>query len=446
MKANLLIVEDDKDMCLMLKEGIEAQGYKCTYVHNGLDAKNLIQKTPFDIVITDYNIPELNGIQLCKFLSEEHPKIAVIVITAFGTVDTAVEALRSGAYDFISKPFDMETVFHTLKRTNDYLDLSYKVESFQEAQKNSFEGIIGQSRVILSLIEKIKVFANTETSVLITGESGTGKEVIAKAIHNLSPRRESPFIAINCSALSAPLLESELFGHVQGAFTDAKKSRMGLFQKAEGGTLLLDEIGDMPLVLQAKLLRALEERKVRPVGSDKSFDFNARILSATNCDLNEAIENKTFREDLYYRINVIELKAPPLRERSQDIVLLAYSFIKTFCAKYSKKELNISKKTHALISSYPWPGNVRELKNSLEHAVIVCQSDSIVPADLPSRVVGVTEENVDEKTPLSTVERNHILKVYRSTGENKEETAKILDVSKRTLYRRLDEYSSNGFL
>ena len=446
MKAHILIVEDDKDMCLMLKESIEVNGYHCSYIHSGLEAKKLIDANSYDIVITDYNIPEMNGIQLCKHISEHHPKIAVIVITAFGTMDTAVEALRNGAYDFISKPFDLETILHTLKRTSDFLDLSIKIKSFQEAESHSFEGIIGQSKCILSLIDKIKVFAQTDTSILISGESGTGKEVIARAIHNSSPRKNSPFIPINCSALSETLLESELFGHVQGAFTDAKSNRKGLFQNAGDGTIFLDEIGDMPIKLQAKLLRALEERKVRPVGSDKSYDFNARILSATNCDLAEAIENKTFREDLYYRINVIELKVPPLRERSQDIILLAQSFINSFCVKYSKRTLNISKKTHEIINGYPWPGNVRELKNSLEHAVIVCQNDSISPSDLPSRITNEFVENIDDKTPLSVVERNHILKVFNSTGGNKEESARILKMSKRTLYRRLEEYSKSGFL
>ena len=446
MKANILIVEDETDMCLMLKEGIESQGYSCQYVQSGTNALAIIEETPFDIVITDYNIPGMNGIDLCKYISTKHPKCVVIVITAFGTMETAVEALRNGAYDFISKPFDMFTIFNTLKRTTDFLDLSYRVKSLEAVHDNTFEGIIGQSRTLSALIENVKVFAQTDTSILITGESGTGKELFAKALHNRSDRKELPFVAINCSALSENLLESELFGHIQGAYTDAKKSRQGLFQKAAGGTIFLDEIGDMPLNLQAKLLRALEERKVRPLGSDITYDFDARIVSATNCNLQEAIQNNKFREDLYYRINVIELKIPPLRERFQDIVILTQNFLKIFCAKYSKKLLGISKGTHDLINKYSWPGNIRELKNSIEHAVIVCQGDNISPGNLPDRICSELYQPENENTPLHIVEQNHILRVFQSKGGNKEETARTLEVSKRTLYRRLDEYSKKGLI
>ena len=446
MIANILIVEDDQDMCLMLKEGIESKGHSCSYAVNGHDALEKFTNAPYDIVITDLNIPGINGIELCKNILEINSRTPVIVITAFGTMDTAVEALRSGAYDFISKPFDMETIFHTLKRTVEYLDLSNEVETYRNANENSFEGIIGNSQVLNSLIANIKIFAQTDAAILISGESGTGKELIARALHKCSPRADKPFVAINCSALAENLLESELFGHVQGAYTDAKKSRRGLFQKATEGTIFLDEIGDMPVKLQAKLLRALEEKRTRPVGSDKSFELDARVICATNRDLKELIENNLFREDLYYRINVLEMNVPSLRERQSDILLLAQNFINVFCAKYSKQNLSLSRHALDLINSYRWPGNVRELKNSIEHAVIVCQGEKITPSDLPERVHGEAYSKEDLNTPLSVIERNHILKIYKSTDNNKDETAKILELSKRTLYRRLEEYSKQGYI
>ena len=256
--------------------------------------------------------------------------------------------------------------------------------------------------------------------------------------------KNKPFVAVNCSALSENLLASELFGHVQGAFTDAKKNRQGLFLKAEGGTIFLDEIGDMPMNLQVKLLRALEERKVRPVGSDVSIEFDARVITATNVDMQQAMEEKRFREDLYYRINVIELKIPPLRERQTDIILLTKSFIKLFCAKYSKSELELSKKAYNSILSYSWPGNIRELKNAVEHAVIICQDNLIQASDLPSRIFETKPLEYNDSMPLHLVERNHILSVYKNSGYNKEETANRLQISKRTLYRRLSEFEDNG--
>ncbi len=449
MTGHILIVDDDREMCTMLESGLTHQGFSVKWKMSGEEAFELLMAESFDVVMTDLKMSGMGGIELAKRVAENRPDVPVVVITAFGSLDTAVSALRAGAYDFVSKPIDIDTLALVLDRAVKHRHLLEQVNRLSKTLEESqrFDEIIGASAPMKRVYELIERISDLESSVLVTGESGTGKELVARSLHNRSPRGKGPFIAVNCAAMPETLLESELFGHTSGAFTNAKGAREGLFVQANKGTLFLDEIGDMPLPLQPKILRAIEQRMVRPIGGNKEIPFDVRILAATNHDLESAVEDGKFREDLFYRLNVIQIDLPPLRARGRDILLLAQRFIEHFAAVTGKKVTGPASPAAEKLLNYPWPGNVRELRNCMERAVALTQFDKIVVEDLPEKVRGYTSSRMvvetNDPTELATmeeVERQYIEYVLRVTGGNKTHAAQLLGLDRKTLYRKLERY------
>ncbi len=441
----VLVVDDDRSMCTLMISSLKRRGYDARACHSGDEAVNAIEHDAVDAVVTDLNMRGMSGIALCERILARRPEVPVIVITAFGSLDTAVSAIRAGAYDFLTKPFEMEALHLALDRALAHRALQVEVRRLREQVRRepSFDEIIGQSPKMRALFEWIERTAPTDASTLITGESGTGKELVAKALHRKSARSKGPFVAINCAALPEALLESELFGHRRGAFTDAHSERTGLFAQAHGGTLFLDEIGDLPVGLQPKLLRALQERRIRPVGSDTEVEIDIRLISATHRDLPKMVEKGTYRDDLYWRIDVVRLELPPLRERGGDILLLAQHFLDEYAARSSKGVHGLSEAAARRFLDYPWPGNVRELQNAIERAVAICQYDTIGLDDLPQRVQSVTASTVPDIgsfRPMDEVERLYVQKVLDSVQGNKREAAKILGFDRKTLYRKLQKW------
>jgi two-component system response regulator HydG len=454
MTARVLVVDDDKEMCRLLEITLGKKGYTVDARTTAPEAFDLLTATDYDVVVSDLNMKGMSGLELCERIAQNRPDIPVVVITAFGTFETAVAAIRAGAYDFITKPFEVDVLELTLRRAVQHRVLREEVKRLRRAvedRERGFEDLIGQSPAMLSVKELVQRVAETDTSVLITGESGTGKEVVARALHQRSRRSEGPFVAINCAAMPEALLESELFGHEKGAFTDAKAKTPGLFVQATGGTLFLDEIGDMPLGLQPKLLRALQERKVRPVGGGGEIGFDARIIAATNRDLETAVDEKRFREDLYYRINVIHVQLPPLRARGNDVLLLAQAFLQQLATQSGKNVVGLSTAAAEKILSYHWPGNVRELSNCVERAVALTQFDQLQVEDLPEKVrdyrqshIIVASEDASDLVPMEEVERRYVLRVLQAVGGNKTMAAQILGFDRKTLYRKLERYGVTG--
>ena len=449
MTARVLIVEDDPQMGSMLVLGLQSRGYLPALCKAAHDALALLAVEDFDVVLTDLNMPGMTGIALCERIVGNRPDVPVVVLTAFGSLETAVAAIRAGAYDFVTKPLEIDALKIVLDRTVAHRTLDQEVRRLRQvvAGLSPHDEVVGSSAAITKVYALIDRVADSESSVLITGESGTGKEVAARALHRRSRRRDGPFVAINCAAVPEALLESELFGHVKGAFTDAKSARVGLFVQASGGTLLLDEIGELPLGLQPKLLRALQERKVRPVGASDEVAFDARVISATNRDLEVAVERRAFREDLLYRINVIGLALPPLRERSADILMLAQRFLGQLAARAGKKITGFTTEAASMLVSCAWPGNVRELQNCIERAVALSAFDQILPDDLPDKVrlyrpqpEAPAEPGVELLT-LEEVERRHILRVLEAVGGSRILAARALKVDRKTLYRKLERWA-----
>lgn len=449
MNGRIYIVDDDQSMCEFLQADLRRRGADVTWSLSAESAVNDILNGDFDVVLTDLNMPGMNGIELCARIAANRPDIPIIVLTAFGSLDTAIAAIRAGAYDFVTKPVDSDLLSIVLQRALKHRALEDHVKKLSATVK-LYEGrheIIGDSRPIRELLDQLARIAAVDASVLITGESGTGKELVARALHKQSNRAEGPFIAINCSALPETLLESELFGHKKGAFTDAKTDRKGLFVEAHGGTLFLDEIGDIPITLQPKLLRALEERRIRPLGGNEHVDINVRILAATNRDLEADIEEKTFRQDLYFRLNVIQLDVPPLRLRGNDVLVLAQHFIDLYAQQMKKEIKGLLKITAQKLMAYDWPGNVRELKNAMERAVVLCQHDKISVDDLPEKIRSYSPANLstptfdpEELLPLEELERRYISHVLNKVSGNKSVAAKVLGLDRKTLYRKLNKY------
>ena len=448
MKGHILIIEDDQDMGEMLDMGLSRRGFTSHSLLTGQAGIAAIPGDMPDAVLTDINLPDINGIQVCREVAEKWPEIPVIMMTAFGSLDTAIEAIRAGAYDFITKPLDMDLLALTLLRAVDHKNLKRQVQILSEKieRSHSFPELIGESPIMREFFARLQRLADAETSVLITGESGSGKEITARALHQYSRRKDKPFVAINCSALPENLLESELFGHVKGAFTNAWQDRTGLLLEASGGTLFLDEIGDIPLSLQPKLLRALEERRVRPVGGNKEKDFDVRILAATNMDIEAAVAEGRFREDLYYRLNVIKVAIPPLRQRGTDILLLAHKFITAVAEKLDKKVTGLADSTVKRLLGYQWPGNVRELRNAMEHGVVMTLFERIVPEDLPQKIQDHTDRTLfwqtTEPTELISLEemtQRYIAYILKTTKGNQTLASEILMIDRKTLYRRLQK-------
>ncbi|AKV01558.1 Response regulator of zinc sigma-54-dependent two-component system [Labilithrix luteola] len=453
MKGQVLVVDDEQETCDLLEMGLVRHGFKVTTSTNAQRALELVAGQDFDVVLTDLSMPEMSGLDLCERVLGTRPNMPVVVITGQGSLETAIGAIRVGAYDFITKPVDPKLLFLSVSRAVQHRRLQDEVKRLRQAvaEGDAESQIVGQSSAMRRVYELISRVGESDASVLIHGETGTGKELIARGIHARSRRKDGPFVAINCAAVPHSLLESELFGHARGAFTDAKAQRTGLFVQASGGTLFLDEIGELPLDVQPKLLRALQERKVRPVGANHEIPFDARIVAATNRNLEDEVYEKRFREDLYYRINVVKIDVPPLRERGGDVLHLAQHFLKQFAQRNDKPTLELSTTGAEKLMAYNWPGNVRELENCMEHAVALARFDQITVEDLPEKIRAyraerfvVAANDPTEIVTMDELERRYILRVLSLVGGNKSRAAQVLGFDRRTLYRKLERYGAAG--
>jgi DNA-binding NtrC family response regulator len=452
VRERILIVDDDRDLCELLSERLAALGYRVTWRLSAHEAAELIDQHDFDVILMDINIEGASGLELCARLRQNRPSTLVIMITAFGNMSAAVAAIRAGAYDFIDKPVDLGVLEHAIARASGVRSLREQLERLKRWHVPTATGLgtlIGTSRAMSGANDLIRRVAPFDTTVLLSGESGTGKEVVARALHDVSARSAMQFVGINCAAMPGELLESELFGHVRGAFTDAKNGRQGLFSQASGGTLLLDEIGEMPLEMQPKLLRVLQERCVRPVGANESFPVDVRIIAATNKDLEALVEQGRFREDLFYRLNVIQIHLPPLRARGNDILLLAEHFAKRFARQSGKTFAGIAPEAQRKLLDFDWPGNVRQLENSMQRAIALIRGEQIEVADLPDRVVegkrsvaGADDVDLENVPKLDQIERLQLELALRRFKGNKTRAAKALGIDRRTLYRKLDRYDA----
>jgi two-component system, NtrC family, response regulator HydG len=444
--ATILIVDDEEETAALLRDLLERRRYRAVAVSSGSECLEYLRSGIADVVITDVQMPGMSGLDLCRELHVRHPDLLAIVLTGVADLENAIGAIRSGAYDFITKPVKTDVLEIAIKRALDHLAVRREVTRLRLDPAIAVNGIIGTSPAIRAMIELTRRAATSAATVLVTGESGTGKELVARALHQSSSRANAPFVALNCGAVPAPLLESELFGHVRGAFTDAKHSRAGLFVQAGAGTLFLDEISEMPLDVQAKLLRALQERKLRPVGADDEHPFACRIVAATNRDLEQEVAGKRFREDLFYRIDVVVIPVPPLRERGEDVIELARLFLARAIERSRRAPLDLSPSVAQRLTEYDWPGNVRELENSIERAVAIARGPMLEVADLPVKIAKFAPTNVviatdtpEEMVTLAELQRSYVRSVLAAARGNKSHAAKLLGIDRRSLYRRLEE-------
>ena len=445
-QPRLLVVDDQVSMTRWLCSDLQGRGFTTEASNSPEEIVDQLPQLNFDLVLTDVRMPRISGLELCREITARRPDIPVIVMTAFGDMEAAIEAMRAGAYDFITKPLEVDLLEIALQRAVDHRRLQMQLEKLEkQMQESSRAGVlVGESPIMLDLIGQIERAGPSGAAILITGESGTGKELVARALHDSSARKAKPFIAVNCAALPEALIESELFGHAKGAFTDARDARKGLFAQADGGTLFLDEIGDLPLNLQAKLLRVLEQQTIRPIGSDQEQAIDVRVLSATHQDLEAKVEREEFRQDLYYRLNVIEIEVPPLRARGNDVLLLAHTFLQQFAEKSGKAVVGIAEPAATKLLDYDWPGNVRELRNVLERAVTMTQYDRVIVDDLPARVQQFTRnefvfgsEDPSNLVSLAELEQRYIVHVLQMVGNNRTRAARLLGLDRKTLYRKL---------
>lgn len=442
----ILIVDDDKNVCSAISRLLHLSGYSSLEAGNGEEALRIMKTEVFDIALLDIYMPGMNGIELLKRIKDEYPGIEVIMITGGGTIETAVEAMKLGAFDYIQKPLATDHLLLLIDRIIEKRELLVEnVYLVNELGKRyHFDNIVGQSPQMLKLFEEVKRVSGTNATVLITGESGTGKELIASTIHYSSLRKTKPFIKLSCAALSPGTIESELFGHEKGAFTSAISKRSGRFEMADGGTFFLDEIGDMPLETQVKLLRVLDSQEFERVGGNETLKVNIRLISATNRDLKKLVYEKKFREDLFYRLNVILIHNPPLRERKRDIELLARHFLHKYAIETSKKIDKISSSAMALLHDYSWPGNVRELENAIERAVVFCQKRVIRPEDLPEQIRDKIEPSgVTMRLPyknLALAEKTLITSAIKEVNGNLKKASDILGISRGTLYSKMEKH------
>ncbi len=449
MSGNILIIEDDRNTKEGLKKFLQAEKYHVVAFENGQEAIKYLRQNKIDIILADMKMPGMNGMEILKKSQEISPSTFVIILTAYGTVENAVEAMKSGAYDYITKPLNLDKLSIVIQRALSYRKLKEDYELLKKEinERYSFENIIGQSKKMRHIFDMILQVAPSRATVLIQGESGTGKELIAKAIHHKSDRKDKNFIAVQCSTLSKGVLESELFGHEKGAFTGAIESRQGRFELANGGTLFLDEISEIPPSVQVKLLRILEERQFERVGGSKTITVDTRILAATNQNLEKLVKENKFREDLFWRLNVVRIDIPPLRERREDIPLLVHFFIKESSKANKKKTEGISSKALTILQNYDWYGNVRELKNVIESIVVLSQKGIIGVKELPSYVKELNSEetiNIKSHMSLDEVEKVVINYALKKAGGNKSKAAEILGINRRTLYRKLSTHSMGG--
>lgn len=453
-RNTILIIDDEANMRDMLSVSLRKEGYQVATAANGQEGLEFAASTPFDFVLCDLKMPVMDGLQFLEAVKSKEISSTIIMMSAFATVDTAVKAMKNGAYDFITKPFKMDEILCILQKgaerillKNENQQLRHKLLELERGR--GFEAIIGESQAIKRVIELARRVAGHDTSVLITGESGTGKELIARGIHQVSSRGEGPFVSINCGAIPENLLESEFFGYVKGAFTGAVADKKGLFEEANEGTLFLDELAELPVGLQVKLLRVLQEREVRPLGASRSRKIDVRVLAATAKDLVKAVAQGSFRQDLLFRINVVELKIPSLRERSGDIPLLITSFLATESAKMNLQIHGITQEALAVLCDYHWPGNVRELKNALEHAMIFSENGWITPTTIPAGVSkkskadarNILADTLSIKEGKALYERYLIEKALMKAKGNKSYAAELLEISYPSLLGKIKEYN-----
>ena len=447
----MLVVEDDAAMLELLREALDEDGYDVQVASGGRAGVERVKAGGIDLVVSDVKMPDLDGLDMLREIKAVEPSPYVITITAFGSIDTAIRAVKLGAFDYITKPFEIEQLLRAVEKALGERALRSEVARLRDEVERSyrFENIVGRSSVMQEIFGMVRRLAGSSASVLITGDSGTGKELIARSLHFTSPRKNRPFVPLNCAAIPDALLESELFGHKRGAFTDARTDRAGIFLEADGGTIFLDEIAELSPALQAKLLRVLQDREIRPLGASGSEKVDVRVIAATNRDLERRLKEGSFREDLYYRLNVIHIHLPPLRERSEDILPLVEHFLAGFVARSGKAITGFEEPAKKALLSYGWPGNVRELENVIERAIALAEGNVIRLEDLP---ITVRERKMSEADSLAgalsrgmtldELEREYILRVVRAEGGNKTRAAQRLGLDRKTLYRKLEEYAT----
>jgi two-component system response regulator AtoC len=446
MSGRVLLVDDDSAMGEMVGDRLARRGFEAICCCSAEEALARLGAEDFDVLVTDVMMPGASGLELCVRAAELRPALPILIVTAFGSVETVVSAIRAGAHDFLHKPFEVEELVLRIDAAMRHRTLREELNRLRDAtaRGEGFGELLGESAPMLRLRELLTKVANAEGSILLSGETGTGKDVVARTLHARSGRRDGPFVALDCGAIPPNLLESELFGHARGAFTDARTERRGLCAQAHGGTLFLDEVGELPLALQPKLLRVLQERRVRPVGSDTEQPFDARVIAATNRDLEEAVERGSFRSDLFWRLAVFDVSLPPLRMRGNDVLLLAQRFVERFAELAGKQVVGISTPAAQRLLAYPWPGNVRELQNCIERAVALTGFDRIVVDDLPARVSSfrpgtalIASDDPAELVPLEEIERRYIQRVLQANAGNKTLAARTLGIDRKTLQRKL---------
>lgn len=450
-KKRILVIDDEEAMRHVLTSMLAKEGYLVKTCANGDEGMKALDDEVFDILLCDIRMPGMDGLSFFRGIKKKGHQLPVIIMSAYGTIDTAVEAIKEGAYDYISKPFRQDEIILTLRKAEEREKLARENMRLREAveKRYSFSSIIGKGPRMQEVFNAIRKVADVKSTVLLTGESGTGKELVARAIHYNSIRKDEPFIAVNCGAIPENLIESELFGHVKGAFTDAVKTRKGLFEEADGGTLFLDEIGELPLALQVKLLRVLQEGEIARVGSATIIKVDVRIITATTKALAEEVKEGRFRDDLFYRLNVFSLKLPPLRERNEDIPMLVDHFINKYREKLDINIIGIDRDALELTINYYWPGNVRELENAIERAIVMSEGEKITVNDLPAElkagggapVVHIEEDNLSIKKNNRNLEERLIRKALAETGGNRTKAAKLLEISHRALIYKIKDYN-----
>ncbi|MGE0824753.1 MAG: sigma-54-dependent transcriptional regulator [Candidatus Binatia bacterium] len=445
--ARILVLDDEREMGAFLVDLLNEEGYTADAYQRGTDVLGALEKEGADLLITDLVMDGMKGTEVLRAAKLRDPALAVLMITAFGTIESAVEAMRSGAFYYLTKPFKSADLLFFVEKALEEKHLRTEVQRLQKEVESHyhFDQIIGKSAAMQHVFELVERVKESQVNILLTGESGTGKDLLARTLHYQSARRHAPFVPVNCAAIPEQLLESELFGYVRGAFTDARKDKKGLFVEADGGSLFLDEVGELPLLLQAKLLRVIEDKEVRPLGANKGEKVDVRIIAATNRDLRGAVERTEFRQDLFYRLSVVDIHLPALRERPEDLPLLLQHFVTR--SAHTAQVRRLSAETLRILLNYPWPGNVRELENTIERALVLCRGEEITPADLPphlttsrSQVSGL-EQALFRRRSLADVEREYIKLALEFTEGRKKDAADLLGIDRKTLYRKLEEYS-----
>ncbi|MBC7465385.1 MAG: sigma-54-dependent Fis family transcriptional regulator [Bdellovibrio sp.] len=456
MKSRILVVDDEESIREFLEIMLKKEGYEVSTAEDGMVAKEMLTKKTFDMVISDMQMPNMTGIELLKFVKDTYSDIVFMMITAFGTTETAVDAMKMGAYDYVTKPFKIDEVRLNIQNAlrSKNLETEVRVLKKELVKEYSFQNMVGNSPAMHAIFDLVKRVSQSPTNVLITGESGTGKEVVAKAIHYNGPLKDKPFVTINCGAIPENLMESEMFGHKKGSFTGAISDKAGLFEVADGGTLFLDEVGELPLSIQVKLLRAIQERIIRRVGATDDNKVEVRIIAATNRNLEDMVAKGGFRQDLYYRLNVIGIRTPALRERAEDIPLLALHFLKKYNDKLNKAISSISTEAMEILKKYNYPGNVRELENMIERTVALEAGSTVLPESLPPMVntpsgrkmassneIDVGEDGLDLDKVMGQIEKELLVKAIHSAGGIKKKAAKLLKISFRSMRYRIEKYN-----